>query len=367
MRSLVLCVALVGAAAVAQQPTKLWETDIPETHDLEMRGGDVLITAQGERIVFDAATGRRLGSLKGEIMQARLSAGRLLVSRGEYYRPGALEAWKLRPFELEARMPSSVRIGLGEIVGNNIFYGTDTSVVRASYPGFETKDIRRLDPYSGPLRPKVADGTVYFNYAGHETYALHANDLSRGWRAYCDAWPQHVDEHGFVGTATVMWGMKIVDRAGKERTLERVADGWYTFLRQRPLVTKDFVVLGGSVSKSGYVDNQYAATVLSSYLLAFDRKTGSLVWKVPMVAALGWYSTGLTPVLLNDNRVFLYGANSKGGELVWTQQVRDLATGKLLWRSKPVAEKQRWMLASNGTIAVEVADRKLRAWRIASR
>ena len=365
MRILVLLiVAAFGSIASAQRPRMIWEVTVGKANELEMQGNNVLLRTSNGLAVYDASSGRKLGAV-ANVYQSALSAGKLLVVRGDYYKPGILEVYELRPFRVEAKMPNNHRIGLGEIVGQSLYYTTENSVVRVSYPGFQPLDARNMIVGVSRYRLRVSNGLVYFNFEGHETYGLNASDLSRGWRSYCDAWPQHADELGFVGTATVGWNLKIVDRSGKIRQLEQFGGGRYAISRSMPLVTKDFVVAAGNVSVSGYDQSQnYGSTVLSEYLLAFKRNDGSLAWRVPMLARASFYDPGLTPVLLNNNRIFVYGANKKNGKHVWTLQLRDLRTGSLLWKSKPVPEARTWAVASNGKVAVELADLKLRGWKI---
>jgi outer membrane protein assembly factor BamB len=366
MRILVLLiVAALGAIASAQRPRMLWEVTVRKANELEMEGNNVILRTSDGLALYDASTGKKLGTA-ANVYQSALSAGKLLVVRGDYYKPGVLEVYGMRPFIVEAKMPNNQRIGLGEIVGQSLYYTTENSVVRVKYPGFQPIDARSLGVGASRYRLRVSNGVVYVNFEGHETYGLNATDLSRGWRSYCDAWPQYADELGFVGTATVGWNLKIVNRSGKIHRLEHFGGGRYAISRSMPLVTRDFVVAAGNVSVSGYDPSQgYASSVLSEYLLAFNRSDGSLAWRVPMLARSSFYGAGLTPVLMNNNRIFVYGANKANGKHVWTLQVRDLRTGRLLWKSKPVPEKRTWAMSTNGKTAVELADSKLRGWRIA--
>jgi hypothetical protein len=313
MRILVLLiVAALGAIASAQRPRMLWEVTVSKANELEMEGNNILLRTSDGLALYDASTGKKLGTA-ANVYQSALSAGKLLVVRGDYYKPGVLEVYGMRPFKVEAKMPNNQRIGLGEIAGQSLYYTTENSVVRVKYPGFQPIDARSLGVGASRYRLRVSNGVVYFNFEGHETYGLNASDLSKGWRSYCDAWPQYVDEQGFVGTATVMWGLKIVNRSGRIVPLERIGKGGYSFTRAMPVVTKDYVVAAGNVSISGYGASQgYESTVLSEYLLAFNRKDGSLAWRVPMLARLPFYSSGLAPVLLNKNRILVLRSKQKG-------------------------------------------------------
>ena len=353
-----LVATLMLSLSVDYAPVVVWQRQVGEVRRIEARGNDLLLLTANGYEVRDAASGERLGSIDN-VYQGRLSSGRLLVVRGTYFEPEAIEAWQLRPFQLEWRFPIDERAGVGDIVGNSLYYGTRTSAIRMSIPDFQELDRRDLRPYEVPIKPIVFGSTVYFNYAGHEVYGLNADDLSQGWKNYSDCEPAVVDQFGCVATARLMWGLAIIGLDGKSRDLERVARGRYTFSRNRPAVNPDQVITSGSA----YVwerdrENNFVIKVLSPYLLAFDRKDGSLDWKIPMIAS--W------PVLTGD-RILVFGANSPRGEKEWKLQVRAAADGALLWQSDRLAYEPSWSLTTNGNYAFEYAGGSLSALKLPGR
>lgn len=347
-----VALAVVLSVMPTDAPVVVWSQDVQEVRRMEVEGNDLLLTVEDRYEVRDASSGEVLGTIDNGY-QTKLSAGRLLVAKGTYWEPEAIEAWNLRPFKLEWRLPMTERSGLGEIVGNEFYYGTKSSILRVSIPDCKVLDRRDLRPYEVPIQPIVFGNRVFFNYAGHEVYGLKADDLSTGWRNYSDCEPAVVDEFGCVATARLMWGLAIIGNDGKSRELEAVAVGGYTFSRDRPAVSKSQVITSASVYVAGRdASNEFGIRVLSPYLISFSRATGTLRWKVPMIAR--W------PVMIGD-RLMLFGANSPRGEKEWTLQVRDAADGKLLWKSKRIAVEPNWRLTANGKYAFEYNGKTLRA------
>lgn len=342
-------------------PIVVWEKEVGEVHRIEARGNDLLLTTPNGYEVRDAASGKSLGTTDNAY-QARLSSDRLLVVRGTYFEPGAIEAWQLRPFRLEWRFETAERSGVGEIVGNSLYYGTQTSILRMSIPDFHVLDRRDLPYFEAPIQPMVFGERVYFNYYGHEVYGLRAEDLSVGWRNFSDCAPAVVDEFGCVATARLNWWLAIIGIDGKSPDLERVANGGYTFSRNLPAVSTTQVITSGSAYVFGRGrdkdENAYTVRVLSPYLLAFNRKDGSLDWKIPMIAAY--------PVLIGD-RILVFGANSPNGEKEWKLQLRAAKDGKLLWQSDRVALEPEWSLTTNGEYVFEYTGAKLRALKLSGR
>ena len=359
-KEMILLAALHISAALVQAPAIIWTQSVPSSYAIRVVGNDILLKHRNsEWSVHDAATGTRLGMLDN-VDQARLSAGRLLVVRGTWNRPEAIEAWTLRPFVREWQHPVDARyVGIGEMAGDSLYYGEDGALLRVSLPDFAVEDRRDLWPAGAP-RPVVNNGHVYF-HTGNEVFRLAANNLARGWRSYCNTNPQHIDELGAVGTTTVGFSLTMLGLDGKPYW-PKGPEGWYfTINRVPPAVTQEMVVAGGSA----YTFDRGITSVMSPYLMAFNRSDGMLKWKVPLLTteSLAMFEADIGPVIVRD-KVVLYGANRVNGEPVWTLQVRALSTGELLWKSAPVALGKNGLFAANGDLVIDYNEGTLRAWRI---
>jgi outer membrane protein assembly factor BamB len=348
-----VALAVVLSMAANDAPVVVWTQELEGVRRMKVIGNDLLLTVEDRYEVRDASTGTVLGSTDNGY-QSRLSAGRLLIAKGAYTEPESIEAWSLRPFQRLWSVPVTERVSLGEIVGETLIYATKNSLIKIDLNSRYELDRRQWSNEYNIDSVRSFGKTVYFR-RGHEVFGLSVNDFSQGWRNYCDSWPQFVDKEGFVGTGAVYHPLAIVRADGKTVNYERKVDGHYTFFRVAPAVTEDAVIVPGNISVFSGSSTHHEVTVLSSYMFAFDRGSGKELWRIPMGAT--------SPVILNG-KLFHIGGNKLNGELISRYQLRDVRTGKLLWKSAKLDEDYDPQIVSNGQLFFELANGKLRALRL---
>jgi outer membrane protein assembly factor BamB len=344
--------ALLATLAAPVDLETVWTREI-DAGTMEVAGDNLLLwTRNAGYAVLDAVSGNTLGTFDN-VARARLSDGKVLTMAGTIREPSAIEAWSISPLKRLWSMLVTGHVGLGEIVGNYLFYGTHSAINKVSLPDFKLVDTREVTRSYGASHPRVVNGRVYFQRL-HEVYGLDANSLKEGWRNYCDAWPQFVDDIGFVGTGAVYFPLAIVKWDGKTVPYERTIEGDYTFYRREPAVTEDVVVATGNVSVGTPDPDDYLLRILGPYLFAFDRHTGNELWRLAMAAS---------NTVVVDGKLFHVGGNKVNGKLIQTFQLRDLRTGRLLWKSNQVEIRYEDEIISNGRLLFERTNGRLRAMR----
>jgi outer membrane protein assembly factor BamB len=352
MWQLALLATLAAPVELETVWTRYMEADFVQAIDKYL-----LLRSEGANYtLLECATGQTVGRLEN-VSQARITSGRIVLARGSGDEPTAVEGWTIEPFEIAWSMPISEPVSLGEIVDDTFIFATRHALFKVALPNFDLLDQREWTNTRSNYRNHSvrASSTRVFFGRGPEVFGLSINDFSRGWRNYCGAWPQVVDENGFVGTGRIWHPLVIVGNDGKTVTYEETIQGGYTFYRNTIGVTKDVVVATGYVGRSASTPTHHEYRVISSYLFAFDRRTGKEIWRKPMGAS--------DPVVV-ENRVLHLARNKVRGHIELTMQICELRTGKLLWKSKPIDSEARIDLFGNDEMAFELTTGRVRALRI---
>lgn len=353
----------------ATAPRQLWSRGFPGAAKVEARSGWLLVSNGTQGIcVVDPADGRKVVELSGYVV-AEASETLLTAvgpAQGGTGAPWTLDAWALPSGVKQWSLPATESTRPGGVWNGFYYFGDAAGAHRLPLPpGDRQGEQIRQFPGNVPW-PRVVGGRVYFHLDGHEICSLDANDLQRGWRAYCDCGVDYADADGVYGTATLGFGLVVLrpdgtsawggqDGLPKPRTpwptrrAEAVRAYFRQFIRGELAVGSELLVAGGQ--EGAQLQRSDQIRVLGPHLYAFRKKTGKLLWKKPMVVAHPVLLPGKVLVWAGHRRVKtadygLYGG-SAGIGFDWRLEAYDANTGRRLWRG-PVKHDAVPGLAASG-------------------
>jgi hypothetical protein len=308
---LTLLLSLTFSIVHAQPLTQIWQSEPMDRAEVAASAKYVLLTTDGAGPkVFAADDFRPLAQWPG--VKAALAGDVLLQLRDQQFQGYSEKAKRLGR---RWKWPAPDGVEWMNLDGEVLYYGDGKGIHAMSTATGEVLSTRENFSHGRGL---IGGSRIYFS-TGHEIIGLDKSDLTKGWRYYCDAATFGADERGVFGSTRSNKPFSIsadATSAWKQAVAIPQAPFWNSDL-EIPAATADRLFFT-AILQNWPDRRKPGPTSLGKHLAAFERNTGTLLWKIQLIAS--------SPVAFKGN-VALLTSTREGESRI---EVRSAKDGQLL-------------------------------------
>lgn len=340
LRTTAILAAVSAVATSLSQVTKDWSINIPKLTEAYADAG-FLALGHGDRkwTIYDVRTGKatlRFSECNGVRLQGHLA----LVALGSN-----TEIWNLRSRKREHAVPV-FGVALGAVIDKSFFFMKDSHVVRWDLAAGKEVDRRPAQTSFNKWPLRTNGKRIFIDPVEHEILGLDPNDLSKGWRSYCDSYIGSVHDDYVLLFSKLFFSLRFLDMDGKVHTAPAMDRGYMQATRQPP------ARIGNTVAQGGMWVGDNGNTLVSPYFFAAELPSGRLLWKRPMVGTSPVSVSGKFAVIESHGDWGIY--SGRIGTIPSQVVLIDPATGKTVGKIGPLFtpdyDKQPRLLATDGML-----------------